>query len=296
MEHRSVDLGGPVHYADWGGEGPPVVFIHGLSGAWVNWIAVAPVLAENHRVYAVDLLGHGRTPLAGRKGTLGNQRRLIDGFLREVVKEPAILIGNSTGGHLAVLEAAAAPDRVKGIVLVDPSLPIPAPSGFGGFHPALLMVVTGLLIKPFGELMLRRRFRGREPERIFRGGLRLCTPHPERIPEECLEAHLAEYERNVGRDEWVTGLLQTGRSLWWHDARRRRFYRQARAVRCPALIVQGEKDPLVPMASITALLKVRPDWQLRVIEDVGHIPMMEVPQEFLRILGEWFDERGERAA
>lgn len=296
MEHCTVDLAGPVHYADWGGEGPPVVFIHGLGGAWVNWSAVAPALTKRHRVYAIDLLGHGRTPLAGRKATLGNQRRLLDGFLREVVKEPAALIGNSTGGHLAVMEGAREPGRVASLVLVDPSVPIPAPSGFSGFHPVLLLGLTGLLIKPFGELMLRRLFRGREPERIFRGGLRLCTPHPERISRKIVDAHLAEYERNVGRDEWVTGLLQTGRSLWWHDARKRRFYRQARAVDCPVLIVQGEEDPLVPMASISALVRVRPEWQLRVISRVGHIPMLEAPDEFDRIVGEWLDEGAQEAA
>jgi len=69
-----VDLDGQVHYADFGGHGKPIVLIHGLGGSRLNWLAVAPGLAEDNRVYAIDLIGHGLTPRAGRKATLANHR------------------------------------------------------------------------------------------------------------------------------------------------------------------------------------------------------------------------------
>jgi pimeloyl-ACP methyl ester carboxylesterase len=125
MREVDVDLGGPVHYVDHGGHGSPLVLLHGLGGSRLNWMAVAPGLAEKHRVYALEYIGHGLTPLAGRKANLAGHRRVIDAFLERVVGEPATLIGNATGGHLAIVEAALAPEKVAGLVLVGPAVPVP---------------------------------------------------------------------------------------------------------------------------------------------------------------------------
>src|SRR5438270_188534 len=101
MRELDADLGGPVHYADFGGAGSPLVFVHGLSGSPLNWLAVAPRLAETHRVFAIDLIGHGKTPLAGRPATLANHRRLLDAVIERVAAAPAVLVGPSTGGGAA---------------------------------------------------------------------------------------------------------------------------------------------------------------------------------------------------
>jgi pimeloyl-ACP methyl ester carboxylesterase len=89
-------------------------------------MAVAPGLAREHRVYALEYLGHGLTPMAGRKANLAGHRRVIDLFLERVVGEPATLVGNSTSGDLAIVEAGLAPDKVSGLVLVDSAVPVPA--------------------------------------------------------------------------------------------------------------------------------------------------------------------------
>ena len=63
-----TDIGGPVHYLDYGGpEGAPVIVaVHGLEGCAVNWSALAPLLTDRYRVLAPDLAGHGFTRSAGR--------------------------------------------------------------------------------------------------------------------------------------------------------------------------------------------------------------------------------------
>src|SRR2546430_1919938 len=118
MRSRTIDLDGPVHYADFGGTGPTLVLVHGLGGSHVNWLAVAPALARGARVLALDLAGFGRTPLGERSADVHANRVLLDRFLDAVAAAPAILIGNSMGGLLAMLEAARAPERVAGLVLV----------------------------------------------------------------------------------------------------------------------------------------------------------------------------------
>src|SRR5262247_294097 len=119
MVSRHADLDGPVHYLDFGGDGPPLVCVHGLSGSALNWTLVAPALADRHRVFAVDLRGFGRTPL-GPGSRLSDNRHLLDLFLREVAGGPTTLVGNSMGGLVSVLQAAAAPETVSSLVLVDP--------------------------------------------------------------------------------------------------------------------------------------------------------------------------------
>src|SRR5215472_1377088 len=119
---RHADLDGPVHYLDLGGDGPPLVGVHGLGGSALNWIAVGEGLAAHHRVLALDLRGFGETPL-GAGTRLRDNVRLLDLFLREVVGRPATLVGNSMGGLLSVRQAAEHPDTVCNLVLVDPALP-----------------------------------------------------------------------------------------------------------------------------------------------------------------------------
>src|SRR5207249_2847631 len=118
MRSRTIDLDGPIHYADFGGTGPTLVLVHGLGGSHVNWLAVAPVLARRARVLAVDLAGFGRTPLGERSADVHANRVLLDRFLDAVAAGPAVLVGNSMGGLVAMMEAALAPERVAGLVLV----------------------------------------------------------------------------------------------------------------------------------------------------------------------------------
>ena len=72
-----LDVEGPVYVADFGGDGPVMLLVHGLGGAHLNWMAVAPQLAAHHRVYALDLPGFGRSPLAGRRSTIAANVDLV---------------------------------------------------------------------------------------------------------------------------------------------------------------------------------------------------------------------------
>src|ERR1700680_504939 len=109
MRHRTVDLDGPVHYIDFGGEGTPVLMVHGLGGSALNWAAVGPELAEQYHAVAIDLAGFGQTPLFRRSATLGANANLVHRFAEQVLGEPMILIGNSMGGHIGILEAGGHP-------------------------------------------------------------------------------------------------------------------------------------------------------------------------------------------
>jgi pimeloyl-ACP methyl ester carboxylesterase len=291
MRDLDVDLDGPVHYADFGGHGKPIVLIHGLGGSRLNWLAVAPALAEDHRVYAIDLIGHGLTPRAGRKATLANHRRLIDSFIEKVAGEPALLVGNSTGGHLAILEAALAPENVAGLVLVDPAVPVPV----RGASPVALALAP-LLVRGLGEALLMADSRRMTSEETVYRTLKAVSTDYSQIPQEVIKAHLeAQKARHGSRDAHVA-LLQTGRSLLAGNLRKASFYAKVREVKAPTLIVHGARDRVVPVSASRKLAELRPDWELHVFPELGHVPMMEDPLAFLEVVRRWLAGRGQAAA
>ena len=100
-----------------------IVCVHGLGGSSVNWSAIAPLLTDRFRVIAPDLAGHGLTRSMGRGTRVSANQALLHRFIESVPGAPVILMGNSMGGMISLLEAAAAPEAVAGLVLLDPALP-----------------------------------------------------------------------------------------------------------------------------------------------------------------------------
>jgi len=288
MQQRTVDLDGPVHYADFGGTGRPIVLVHGLGGSHVNWLAVAPRLAAHGRVLAIDLAGHGRTPSLGRTARIGANRRLLHRFLETVAGEPAVLMGNSMGGYLSLAEAAAEPAKVASLVLVNAAVPM-APGA--RVDPRTFALFAGLTLPFVGDALLRRRAR-RGPEQSVRDTLALCCVDSSRVARDVFDAHVelarerATYGPVTRRD-----FLDAQRSLLGHLVLRRRFQRMVAGIRAGALILQGDRDRLVRVESARALAAARPDWRLEVLHDVGHVPQLEAPDRFLAIVEPWLRTR-----
>ena len=111
-----------VNYAEGPDNGPPLVLIHGLGGRWMNWSSVMDEFTNDWHVFAVDLRGHGDS------GRTPDSYRFIDypieivEFLRNVVGEPAFLVGHSLGAVTSSGVCAVTPDLVAAAVLEDPPL------------------------------------------------------------------------------------------------------------------------------------------------------------------------------
>ena len=125
MQSRWVDLGGPMHYIDFGGsaDAPVIVCVHGLAGSALNWSAIAPLLTDRYRLLAPDLAGHGLTRSLGRGTSVAANQALLHRFIESVAASPVILMGNSMGGMVSLMEAGTSPGSVSALILVDPALP-----------------------------------------------------------------------------------------------------------------------------------------------------------------------------
>lgn len=280
-------LDGPVHYVDFGGSGSPVVCVHGLGGSHQNFLAVGPRLAARHHVVAVDLVGFGYTPPAGRSSHVRAHRRLVDRFVREVVGEPVTLVGNSMGGLVAMLQADEEPDWVRDLVLINPALPVHSLR----LDLEVLRDFTAYWVPGVGERLLRRRYSEMTPRQQVERTMGLVTVDPDRIDPDIMEAAetLARERRQY---PWAApAFLESARSLLRTLAHRRAHRERVQRIAARALVVHGTHDRLVSLASVEALAELRPDWQLSVLDGIGHVPQLEAPELTTELIEEWLARR-----
>jgi len=216
-------------------------------------------------------------------------RRLLDRFLDAVSDGPAILVGNSMGGLIAMLEAARRPGKVAALVLVGPAQPRPSSALI---DPVVALTFTVYAVPGVGEQFLRWRAAYLGPEALVRQSLALCCADPGLVAADVVALHVALARERRAMPWAHTAFLQAARSIITLLARRRHVERMIAAVRAPTLVVQGALDRLVPLAASRATVARRPGWSLAVFEDVGHVPQLETPQRFVETVSRWLDAPG----
>jgi pimeloyl-ACP methyl ester carboxylesterase len=284
-----------MHYLDFGGssDAPVIVAVHGLGGSAVNWAAIAPLLTDRCRVLAPDLAGHGLTQSLGRDTTVAANRALLHRFVESVVAGPVILMGNSMGGMISLFEAAAAPELVSGLILLDPALPI-VPTRPDPTVAALFAVYATPLV---GRLLMSRR-RQWTPEAVVTATLSLCCVDLNRIPADVIAQHVTLARRRAEFAGTERDFLIAARSVlstagYVHG---RTYRRIMQSIPAPVLMMHGVRDRIVPVAAARATARLNPSWKLVELLDIGHVPQLETPQRAATVILDWLDSAGEPAA
>ncbi len=276
---------GPVHVVDFGGEGEPMVLVHGLDGSAANFWDVGPLLAATHRVIAVDLPGFGRSPLAGRSPELTASADLVVRAARAALAPehpdtPLHLVGNSMGGPVVLLAASRHPLDVASTTLLAPAVPRAGRGPIAwSFLAYLLPFWTGV-----GSIESRRRM-SQEPEARVRGLLALCYAPGSRTSSPAL-AEMIDVARERSNQDAITAWTRAAKNLFGLLLTRGRFHTMADGVTCPVHVVEGGADPIIPASSIADTLRRHPRWTHRTLPAVGHAPMLEAPKRAVHaILG-----------
>jgi pimeloyl-ACP methyl ester carboxylesterase len=289
-----LDFDGPVHYLDFGGPpgGPLIICVHGLGGCAVNWSAIAPLLTGRYRLLAPDLSGHGLTWSARRGSGVPANRVLLDRFLAAVAAGPAVLMGNSMGGMISLLEAAAVPHAVAGLILIDPALPF----ALARPDPLVATLFAAAAIPGAAGLVGRRRVLSAEA--TVAAALSLCCADPAAIPREVVARHVEVVRQRTQIAGADRDFINATRSVAATVVRGRgRVLRHAIGrIGCPVLLIHGERDRLVPVAVARAAARAHPSWSFAVLPGIGHVPMLEAPDETARLVSEWLDSAGGNAA
>lgn len=256
------DVGGVSTAVLEGGEGPPIVLLHGPGEFAATWLPVLPRLTRTHRVVVPDLPGHGASPTTGPLD-VGAVLRWLGELVERACAEQPVLVGRTIGGAIAARFAAVHGDRIAALVLVD-SL------GLAPFRP-----------DPRFGIALERFFAA--PSRGSHDRLmEFCAFDLDRVREQMgarWEA-FAAYAVELAGDPGVQAAV--GRLIGQFGATPIPPEDLAR-ITVPTALVWGRHD-LATSLSVAEDASARHGWPLHVVDDAGDDPPLDRPDAFLAAL------------
>jgi len=280
MTRRLEVFGRTINLVDTGGDGPPMLFIHGLGALWQCWLLNMPPFMETHRVVALDLPGFGASEMPAEPISIQQYARVVDDVCRQLGVEDPVVVGNSMGGFIGAELALANPTRVERLVLV-------AAAGLSIEYQRREPLMT--LARVWAAATTRTGARAEQPvvrrPRLRRAALQSVVRYPEKLSVPLT----TELVRGAGKEGFLPAL----------DALMSYSFRDRLAqIEIPVLIVWGRNDMLVPVSDAERYEDlIGPNAHKVIFEDTGHVPMLERPGRFNELLrgflaGEAAPERG----
>jgi pimeloyl-ACP methyl ester carboxylesterase len=271
VEAKSVEVGGlPIRYLA-GGEGPPLVLLHGAGDNSLDWRWVLPALAPNHRVYAPDLPGSPDSARPAADYSPAFFERFVASFLDALGIGRATVVGNSLGGLVAFRLALSEPARVGALVLVDSA----------GFGPEVNPAFTSVNVPgPFEAAMPFWRTPLGAYQRAWGRTALLFAHPPGSVPREWL----AEQGRLALWPGYLEAHLTVLRALVGPFGQREVLVDRLGLLETRTLVVWGERDRVFPERQAReAVVRLR-EGSLALIPNCGHMPHVECPDRFLAAL------------
>ena len=270
----------------YGGKGSPVLLIHGLgSSGYIEWRFTLPALAANHRVFAPDLPGFGRSQKPRARYGIKYFARVLDRYLEGRRLASAAVVGTSLGGRIALELALEYPDRVSKLVLVN-ALGLGRPQ-FQVYYPLMMLPRVGEAVMGVARGALRWA-----PATVIRRVAARYTGASSDLAEAINDEYLGHLREMYAEDGYPRAYLATVRSLAQPEALFGSYdlTSELKRIEVPTLFVWGASDPLFPLEHATRAHRSMPGSRLTVIEGAGHTPQAERPEEFNRTLARFLED------
>ncbi|KAK7262874.1 hypothetical protein RJT34_30455 [Clitoria ternatea] len=274
--------GHKIHYVVQG-EGSPIVLIHGFGASAFHWRYNIPELAKKHKVYALDLLGFGWSDKALIEYDAMVWRDQVVDFVKEIVKEPAVLVGNSLGGFTALVAATGLPALVSGVALLNSA------GQFGdGKKESKTSEETALqkfVLKPLKEVF----------QRVVLGVLFWQAKQPARIVSVLKSVYINSSNVDDYLVESITRPAQDPNAGEVYYRLMTRFMMNQskytldavlNELSCPLLLLWGDLDPWVGPAKANRIKEYYPKTTLVHLQ-AGHCPHDEAPELVNKALLDW---------
>jgi pimeloyl-ACP methyl ester carboxylesterase len=269
LTRRERLFGHELNFIDTGGDKPPLLLVHGLSGSWQNWLLNIPSFMDTHRVVAPDLPGFGGSELPEGPISIRDFARVLDALCDRIGVESPVVVGNSMGGFVGAELALAFPTRVPRLVLVSA-----AGLSTENLRREPTLTAARLLQVTETRTAARRKSVIRRP-RLRRLVLQSIFRYPEKLSRPLLWEQL----QGSGKPGFVPAL----EALMTYSFRDR-----LAQIECPTLIVWGRNDMLVTVRDAERYERLIGSNARKVIfEDTGHVAMLERPSRFNALLREF---------
>ena len=229
-----------VHYFE-GGDGPPLVFVHGLGAESLNWVPAMLDMRRQYHVYAIDLLGHGDSDQPDIAYSIEQQSEMLRQFLAGQHIQSANVVGVSMGGWVALKLAIEHPDVVNRLVVADS---------------AGLKFRTNLTVKNFLPAT----------QEEFDAFMAMLTPRQYPAPYPLRRAFL----HRIAERAWITRRIFAS-FLTYQDA----LDGKLQSVKAPTLVIWGKQENMIPLAVGEEMKQQLPNASLVVCADSGHLAVFE---------------------
>jgi pimeloyl-ACP methyl ester carboxylesterase len=255
---RRLDLAGVSTAVLEGGDGPPVVLLHGQGGWSGMWLPVVPDLVKTHRVVAPDLPGLGASEVPDGPPDAAGVLAWLGELVDQTCATPPVLVGASLGASIAARFAIAHPDRLSRLVLVDAG-------SLGRFQPAP------------GVVLAMIRFIARPSERTQQRFLRQVAVDPARV--RALMGQRWETSQAYNLDRARTPSVRAANRRMLRELGTKTIPSEDLAqISVPTTLIWGRHDRVMRLR-IAEAASARYGWPLHVIEDAGHFSI-EQPAAF----------------
>jgi pimeloyl-ACP methyl ester carboxylesterase len=269
--------GNSIHYVQAGARvagKPPLLLVHGFGASTDHWRKNVSGLASEWEVWAIDLLGFGRSakPDIVYSGNLWQQQ--LNDFIKEVVGQPTVLAGNSLGGYASLCVAANHSENVRGLILLNSAGPFSDTES--NRQPNLAQkLLRSMLLQPWASYLLFLYTRQPKTirktlEKVYLDRSAITEQLIEDIRRPSLDAGAAKVFASVfksPRGENVDILLQK--------------------LSCPLLMLWGEGDPWMNTRERGAKFRQYYPSLTEYYLTAGHCPHDEIPTEVNRLISDW---------
>lgn len=246
-------------------DAPPVVLLHGLGATNASLLPTLWDLAQDYRVLAPDLPGHGASAAPYGAYDARFFARWLADYLDAVGVRSAVLLGNSLGGRVSLEVALLEPQRVDALVLLAPAV---------AFRKLRQFVPVVRLARPEAAALPLPMTRG-----MARVTLRRMFSQPRRLTAQSYDAAAGEFVRVYKRAAYRVAFFSSLRQIYLDDAfGEQGFWRRLPSLDVPALFLWGDRDRLVPAGFARHVAEALPNARSVVLEDCGHVPQFELPE------------------
>src|SRR5689334_13997620 len=270
---RPIEVAGrAVNVLDTGGDGPVLLWIHGLSANWQSWLLNIPQFMGSYRCVALDLPGFGLSDMPAEDISITGYAATVDAVCDVLGIDVVSVIGNSMGGFIGAELALAFPTRVRKLVLVSAA-------GISVEHiwKEPVMAIGRLMAVSAARAGVKQLPVATRP-RLRRAALQLVVRYPERLSVPLA----SELVVGAGTPGFVGGLdAVLGYS----------FRDRLPEIEVPTQIVWGRNDILIPVEDAYEFQRlIGSNARLEIFDDTGHLAMLERPSRFNKLLADFIAE------
>ena len=258
------------------GEGngkPPLLLVHGFGASTDHWRKNITELQKDFSVWAIDMLGFGRSPKADTVYSGSLWRDQIHDFISQVIGEPVVLAGNSLGGYASLCVAAQRPESARGLILLNSAGPFT--QQVKKKRTAIQKAIRKVLFSPVSTLLI---FQYTKRRSTIRKTLQKVYVNQDAVTERLID-EIRRPSDDPGAAKVFAAVFNTPEGA--------KVDQLLEQLKCPLMMIWGEKDPWINARERGEKFKQHYPSLVEHYLESGHCPHDDTPEEVNQLIRDW---------